>query len=90
MSLDEGKSREATGRGRDEAIEGKYANHFAVGHNAVEFLLEFGQSYRDREEQLHSRIVTNPMYAKELLRVLSRSIRCYEEQFGEIDSPPEH
>jgi hypothetical protein len=73
---------------QDEAIEGRYANYFIIGHNAVEFLLDFGQMYRDQDERVHSRIVTSPSYAKELLRVLSQSVECYEKQFGEIGSSP--
>ena len=64
-------------------IEGKYANYFQVGHNAFEFLLDFGQMYADgAEEYFHTRIVTGPSYAKELLKVLSESIEQYEATFG--------
>ena len=64
-------------------IEGKYANYFQVGHNACEFLLDFGQVYSDgTPEHFHPRIVTSPLYAKELLKVLSESIEQYEETFG--------
>jgi hypothetical protein len=27
----------------DEELEGQYANHYRVGYNAFEFLIEFGQ-----------------------------------------------
>lgn len=64
-------------------IEGKYANYFQVGHNAFEFLLDFGQMYADgTEERFHTRIVTGPSYAKELLKVLNESIEQYEATFG--------
>jgi hypothetical protein len=65
------------------AIEGKYANYFEIGHNAFEFILDFGQKYSDGlEEKIHTRIVTGPSYAKELLRVLEKSIAQYEQSFG--------
>ena len=67
-----------------EGIEGRYANYYLVGHNAFEFLIDFGQMFPGRREQVHTRIVTSPPYAKELLRVLSQSIEVYEKQFGEI------
>ena len=68
------------------AIEGKYANYFEVGHNAFEFVLDFGQKYSDgSEEKIHTRIVTGPSYAKELLRVLEKSIAQYEQSFGLIE-----
>ena len=70
---------------RSSEIEGKYVNCFQVGHNAFEFLLDFGQSYRNGEvEHFHTRIVTTPPYAKELLRVLKESIEQYERAFGPI------
>jgi hypothetical protein len=66
-----------------EGMEGKYANYFQVGHNAFEFLLDFGQLYSDgTPERFHTRIVTGPSYAKELLKVLSDSLEQYEATFG--------
>jgi hypothetical protein len=65
--------------------EGKYANYFQVGHNILEFVIDFGQSFSDgREEYFHTRIVTSPSYAKELLKVLEDSIDRYESVFGPI------
>jgi hypothetical protein len=66
-------------------VEGRYANYFKVGHNAFEFVLEFAQSYSDPpEEKAHTRIVTSPVYAKELLAVLQQAIAEYERAFGPI------
>jgi Protein of unknown function (DUF3467) len=65
--------------------EARYANFFKVGYNAFEFLLAFGQSYADNEqEQVHTRLVMSPGYAKELLRVLNQSLADYERDFGTI------
>jgi hypothetical protein len=65
------------------AIEGKYANYFQIGHNAFEFLLDFGQKYSEgKREHFHTRIVTSPSYAKELLKVLGESLEQYEQTFG--------
>lgn len=65
--------------------EGRYANYFKVGHNALEFLLDFGQSYvGTKRARLHTRIITNPSYAKTLLETLQASIARYEQTFGEI------
>lgn len=70
---------------RIHRAEGKYANYFQVGHNELEFVVDFGQSFSDgREENFHTRIVTSPSYAKELLRVLEDSISQYESMFGLI------
>jgi hypothetical protein len=68
-------------------VEGKYANYFQVGFNAFEFLLDFGQLYSDgKQESYHTRIVTGPSYARELLKVLSRSMEQYERAFGPIEA----
>jgi len=69
-----------------EPLEGRYANCFSVGHNALEFVLDFGQFYPGGErQQMHTRIITNPQYAKALLDTLERAIDEYERAFGPID-----
>lgn len=65
--------------------EGRYANYFTVGYNAFEFLLDFGQFYPEgKEARLHTRIITNPIYAKALFETLRESIDRYEQTFGVI------
>ena len=76
---------EQQGSTQSGGIEGKYANYFQVGYNAFEFLLDFGQLYSDgKQERYHTRIVTSPSYARELLKVLGESIEQYEQTFGPI------
>jgi Protein of unknown function (DUF3467) len=66
-------------------VEGRYANYFKVGHNAFEFLLDFGQYYAESQRaQFHSRIITNPFYAKSFLEILRQSLERYEQTFGAI------
>ena len=73
-----------TSRG-DKNIEGRYANYFKVGHNAFEFVIDFGQHYAESEEaELYIRIITSPCYAKELLHTLKKSIERFEKTFGDI------
>jgi len=73
------------GNSRADRTEGKYANYFEVGHNELEFVIDFGQSFSDgRMEVFHTRIVTSPPYAKELLKVLEDSIEQYQATFGII------
>jgi len=79
------------GRQEEEAdatagkIEGRYANYFQIGYNAFEFLLDFGQQYSDcKQETFHTRIITGPPYAKELLKVLGDTVEQYERAFGSI------
>jgi hypothetical protein len=64
---------------------GRYANHFQIGHNAFEFLIDFGQLFADgKREHFHTRIVTSPRHAKELLELLRQSIEQYERSLGPI------
>jgi len=69
----------------DKKLEGRYANYFKVGHNALEFIIDFGQHYTGTEEaEPYTRIVTSPCYAKYLLETLRISIEQYEKAFGNI------
>jgi hypothetical protein len=66
-----------------DSTEGKYANYFQIGHNAVEFIVEFGQLYSDATVPLlHTRIITTPPYAKTLLKLLQEALAEHEAQFG--------
>jgi Protein of unknown function (DUF3467) len=67
------------------AVEERYANYFKIGHNLFNFILEFAHLYSDPPvEKVHTRIVTSPGYAKELLAVLTQAIADYERAFGSI------
>jgi hypothetical protein len=69
----------------DTKINGRYANYFKVGHNAFEFLFDFGQSQGESGGvSIHTRIVTAPGYAKAFMKTLTESIALYEEEFGTI------
>jgi hypothetical protein len=71
--------------GDSKKLEGRYSNYFKVGHNAFEFVLDFGQFYSENEEpQLHTRIITGPIYVKGLLETLRESVERYEKNFGAI------
>lgn len=66
-------------------LEGRYANYFKVGHNAFEFVIDFGQYYLETERaELYTRVITNPCYAKSLFETLGKSIERYEKTFGII------
>lgn len=66
-------------------LEGRYANYFEIGHNAYEFLCDFGQAYEEGEKaQIHTRVITNPKYARVLCKLLGESIDRYEQTFGVI------
>ena len=83
MRNSESNSRQGKASRRIDNLEGKYANYFKVGHNAFEFVLDFGQLYGESgRAKLHTRIITNPIYARALLETLSESIERYEKNFG--------
>lgn len=68
-----------------ESIPGaRYANHFEVGYNAFEFLIDFAQDEGgdDTGPLRHTRIITNPKSARVLLDLLQRSIEQYDRRFG--------
>jgi hypothetical protein len=68
--------------------EGRYANTFKVGHNAFEFLLDFGQFFPEsQQEWFYVRIITSPTYAKALLEILQQSVTEYEATYGPIRAP---
>ncbi|HEX4320463.1 MAG TPA: DUF3467 domain-containing protein [Acidobacteriaceae bacterium] len=74
-----------------EEQEGRYANHFQIGHNAFEVVLQFGQFYEEEKRVvMHTRIVTCPAYAETLLRLLSHSLAQYESSYGSISTGRPH
>jgi hypothetical protein len=68
-------------------LEARYANYFKVGHNATEFIVDFGQFHAGSSLHWLTRIVTGPFFLKELERMLGESIRAYEARYGEIQAP---
>ena len=75
----------------DEGREGRYANHFHIGHNAFEVVLQFGQFYEgNKQPVMHTKIVTNPAYAETLLQLLGQAMAQYESTFGPISAARPH
>jgi hypothetical protein len=70
------------GRRNGKRKETPYANFFQIGHNAFEFLLEFGQ----QEASIHTRIYVSPQHARMLADLLIESFREYETAFGPMRS----
>ena len=67
--------------------EGRYANYFESGHNAFEFILDFGQFHEANGKPIiHTRIITGPMYAKAFNKTLQNAIAEYEKVYGCIDN----
>jgi Protein of unknown function (DUF3467) len=65
--------------------EGRYSNHFKVGFNSFEFILDFGQAYEGVSVELHhTRLITTPAYTKALAKLLLDSVAAYEQAYGTI------
>ena len=76
--------------GDAERLVGRYANYLKIGRNAFEFVFDFGQSHREgREPQIHTRIITNPAYAKAFLEAFHDAIENYESDYGAIPADEE-
>lgn len=65
--------------------EARYANAFDVGFDAFEFVIECAQIEPGGETTPpHTRIVTTPPLAKQLCRLLVRSVEEYEMRYGRL------
>jgi hypothetical protein len=66
-------------------MEGKYVNHFQIGYNAFEFVIDFSQAHDNQVvTDANTRVITTPAYAKLLSAMLDQSIHQYEEKFEKI------
>lgn len=54
--------------------EARYANFFQIGHNACEFLLEFGQ-----RKAIHTRIYVSPQHAQILSDLLIETLAQHRQ-----------
>jgi hypothetical protein len=75
-------------------LDGRYANYLRVGHNAFEFLLDFGLFYLgDVKEDFHTRVVTNPLYKRfsgnpeDIDRAIREGIWADREERGNGNTP---
>jgi len=61
-------------------VKGRYANFFQIGHNAFEFLIEFGQ----QDGGIHTRIYVSPHHARVLSDLLVEALSQHESAFGSL------
>jgi hypothetical protein len=80
------------GGGAERTIVGVWQAHsFEVGHNALQFKLDCGQTLADGETPmtLYFRILADPSRARQLFRLLGAGLVRYADVFGPIgDDPP--
>jgi hypothetical protein len=76
---------------RAALLEARYANHFQVGQNEYEFVLDFSQFHSELAEADPAapqvrivRIVMAPPFAKALLQTLGRAVDEHERDHGSI------
>jgi len=63
----------------------RYANYFEVGHNAFEFLVDFGQFQPDTGYvAVHTRLALGPTHAKLLAGMLEAAVAQHEGEHGAI------
>ena len=68
-------------------LHAEYSNYFQIGHDAFEFLFDFGQlCNRDEAVHIHSRIMMPPDVAQHLVDVLTATLAAYQERFGRISN----
>ena len=73
-----------------------FAHETSVNFNPVQFTLDFRSvtpriDPRAKETPFivlkHNVVLVDPWHAREILRILSKAISKYEEQFGKIEQP---
>jgi hypothetical protein len=65
--------------------EGRYANYAEIGHNAYEFVFDFGQGWLDADPaRVYVRVITSPETAQRIFRALEDAIAEYRNTFGDI------
>lgn len=70
---------------RSRIGEARYSNYAEIGHNATEFVFDFGQGWVDEEPvRVYLRVVTTPDMAQELYKKLYDALIQYRVVFGEI------
>lgn len=70
----------------EETADGKYSNFVLTAHTASEFVLDFATMLPGlKKAKVHSRIIMTPQAAKSLFNMLGRTIKGFEERFGEIE-----
>ena len=66
-----------------------FADRFHVGQNAFEFRVDCGHDGAESERMtVYMRVITSPVNARELFRLLGAGLLNYADTFGPIDDDP--
>ena len=72
----------------EKIAEGIYTNFSIISHSDTEFVLDFVRIIPGMPNgRVKSRIILNPVHAKQFLELFNHQIQVYEKQFGEIPLP---
>src|SRR6476661_4128330 len=67
----------------DHRQQGRFANAFKSGYNSEEVVMDFGQGYEgEGDVTFHTRIVTSPMYARQMIELLTQTLEDFEAAYG--------
>lgn len=68
--------------GLERHLTGVYANYCRVGHNLLEFVLDFGHRYSDDDAAVyHTRVVMTPTHMRECLLAMNMAMQTYLAEF---------
>ena len=71
----------------EQTAQGTYVNFLSVLHNQAEFVMDFGRIVPGKPEvKIQSRLLTNPIALKQIVRTLSENLERYEKAFGPVPS----
>ncbi len=71
-----------------ENVHETYANLAVINHSPTEFIVDCVQMMPGMPKaKVKSRIILNPLHAKQLLGALAENVKRYEENFGLITQP---
>ncbi len=66
-----------------DMLQARFANSFRTGYNSEEIVIDFGQGYEGGGAvTFHTRIVTSPMYAKQMVELLMLTLEDFEAVYG--------
>lgn len=73
----------------ESVIDGKYVNFLAVLHNQAEFIMDFGRLVPGKPDvKVISRLITNPLALKQIVKTLQENLENYEKMFGPVPLNP--
>ncbi len=71
-----------------QQVKPRYANFFAAQNTPNEFTFDYAMATLGSNEiEVHTRVVTSPIGAKQMVEMLMERVMAYEKQYGDIVIP---